>query len=242
LNLRAFFIFPIAVSLYCSFISETHAQDRANNFDPDITTTHKIVTEKPDYAYRQPTQTMKLNNYLFDAYGPYPLTIAAFVAAYHQATHNPPDWRVGWPGYGMRYGSDFGGSVAGVTARYLTAEALNEDTLYYRCACKRVWPRLGHALASTLMARHGADGHKVAGVPGLIAPYATSFTEVYGWYPRRYGAKDALRMGNYGLMDYALGNVSLEFLPSISRGKGKSLVFRLHLDNRHAARAGESAP
>lgn len=205
-------------------------------------TDHAIVPEKPAFAYQPPTERMKLNSYLFDAYGPYPLTVTAFVAAYHQARHNPPDWREGWPGYGMRYGSDFGGSVAGVTARYLMAEALRENTLYYRCACKGVWPRLRHALASTLIARHEADGHNVAGVPGLIAPYATSFTEVYGWYPRRYGAKDAFRMGNYGLLDYALGNVSLEFMPSFSRGKGKSLLFRLHLDNRHAARAGESAP
>lgn len=200
------------------------------------------MPEKPAFAYEPPTAAMKLKNYFFDAFGPYPLTMAALVSAYHQARHNPPDWREGWPGYGMRYGSDFGGSVAGVTARYLAAEALHEDTLYYRCACKGIWPRLGHALRSTLMARSETDGHNVLGVSGLIAPYATGFTEVYGWYPHRYGAKDAFRMGNYGLLDYALGNVSLEFMASLPHVKGKSLLFRLHLDNRHAARTGESAP
>lgn len=233
----------IIVLALCTFsASRLNAQDSAINSDGSGATAHPIVPEKPAYAYQPPTETMKLNNYLFDAYGPYPLTITAFVAAYHQAKRNPPDWREGWPGYGMRYGSDFGTSVAGVTARYLAAEALHEDTMYYRCACNGIWPRLQHAVVSTFIARRGEDGHKAPDIPGILQPYAGSFTAVFGWYPRRYGAKDAFRMGNYGMMESTLGNVGLEFLPSISRGKGRSLIFRLHLDNRHAARAGESAP
>jgi len=35
---------------------------------------------------------------------------------------------------------------------------------------------------------------------------------VYGWYPNRYGAKDALRMGNFALLAYMGENISLEFL------------------------------
>ena len=203
---------------------------------------HPVVVEKPPSQYKQPTEQMKLDNYLFDAFGPYPLAITTVVAGYHQARRTPPDWREGWPGYGMRYGSDFGTAAAGVTAKYLAAEALHEDTLYYRCACKGVWPRIEHALVSTLIARRGPDGHNALAVPAIIAPYAGTFTAVYGWYPDRYGAKDAFRMGNYGLMEYAIGNIGLEFLPSLTHGKGTSLMLRLHLDNRHAARAGESAP
>jgi len=185
---------------------------------------------------------LKLKNYLFDAFGPYPLTVAAFVAGYHQATRNPPDWREGFPGYAERYGSGFGTSAAGVTARYLTAEALHEDTLYYRCACRGVWPRLRHAVASTLIARRGNDGHNAFALPALVEPYAGSFTAVYGWYPPRYGAKDAFRMGNYGLLDYAVGNISIEFLPSVFHAESNSWITRFHLDNRHAARENESAP
>ena len=185
---------------------------------------------------------MKFRNYLFDAFGPYPLTVSALVAGYHQFKREPPDWREGFAGYAQRYASDFGTSAASVTARYLTARALDEDTLYYRCACRRFWPRLGHAVVSTLVARRGEDGHKVFAIPALIDPYAGSFTAVYGWYPGRYGAKDAFRMGNYGLMEYAAGNISLEFLPGLIHAETNSWVTRFHLDNRHAARADESAP
>ena len=73
-------------------------------------------------------------------------------------------------------------------------------------------------------------------------PYAGSFTAVYGWCPRRYGAKDAFRMGNYGLLDLTFGNIGLEFLPGLSPSKANSWITRLHLDNRHAAREGESVP
>jgi hypothetical protein len=185
---------------------------------------------------------MKLRNYLFDAFGPYPLTVSAFVAGYHQARRNPPDWREGFTGYAERYGSDFGTSAAGVTARYLSAQALDEDTLYYRCACKGFWPRLQHAMVSTVIARRGDDGHKVFSAPMLIQPFAGSFTAVYGWYPARYGAKDAFRMGNYGLLESAIGSIGLEFLPGLLRPGSSSWVTRLHLDNRHAARENESAP
>ena len=37
-------------------------------------------------------------------------------------------------------------------------------------------------------------------------------TAVYAWYPARYGAKDALRMGNYNLLAFAGENLALEFL------------------------------
>jgi hypothetical protein len=134
-------------------------------------------------------------------------------------------------GYGKRFGSDFGIAAVGTTTRYALAEALREDTLYYRCACRGVVPRLGHAIFSTLTARHGADGHVVFSIPALVAPYAGSMTAVYGWYPDRFGAKDAFRIGNYSLLTYAGGNIALEFLYSGPH----SLLSRMHLNNTHGA-------
>ena len=81
------------------------------------------------------------------------------------------------------------------TTRYALAEAFKEDTLYYRCECTGLFPRLKHAVISTLTARRGEDGHRVFSVPALVAPYAGSMAAVYGWYPGRYGAKDALPDG-----------------------------------------------
>jgi hypothetical protein len=101
-----------------------------------------------------------------------------------------------------------------------------------------VLPRLRHAVISTLTARRGEDGHRVFSFAALIAPYAGTMTAVYGWYPRRYGAKDALRMGSCNLLENVAGNISLEFLYSGPH----SLLSRMHLNNGHGAPNPGSEP
>ncbi|HJX95550.1 MAG TPA: hypothetical protein VJ324_08040, partial [Candidatus Acidoferrum sp.] len=91
-------------------------------------------------------------------------------------------------------------------------KAFREDTIYYRCECKGVFRRMEHALISTVTARRGADGHRRLSFPAIVAPYAGTMTAVYGWYPGRYDAKDGLRMGNYALLAFAVGNVAREFI------------------------------
>jgi hypothetical protein len=185
----------------------------------------------PDLTYTRPTEATKLHNYLFDAFGPYPIVGAAFAAGINQVYDTPPEWKQGAAGYSKRFGSNFGIAAVSTTTRYALAQALREDTLYYRCECKGVFPRLRHAVISTLTARGGDDGHRVFSFPALIAPYAGTMTAVYAWYPGRYGAKDALRMGNYTMLGYVGGNIALEFLYSGPH----SLLSRMHLNSTHAA-------
>jgi hypothetical protein len=181
--------------------------------------------------YLRPTEEAKLRNYVSDAVGPYPIVIAGFVSGVNQLTNSPPEWHQGAEGYGKRFGSNFGIAITSTTARYALSEALKEDELYYPCECKGVIPRLRHAALSTLTARRGNDGHRVFSIPALIAPYAGSMTAVYGWYPDRYGAKDALRMGNYSLLGYVGGNLAMEFL----NNGPHSLFSRMHLGRMHKA-------
>jgi hypothetical protein len=124
------------------------------------------------------------------------------------------------------------------TMRYSLAQAFKEDTLYYRCECKGALPRLGHAFVSTLTARRGIAGHRVFSFPALIAPYAGTMTAVYAWYPDRYSAKDALRMGNYTLLGYVGGNIAMEFLYSGPH----SFLSRMHLNKAHGAPTSGSTP
>jgi len=186
---------------------------------------------QPDLTYTRPTEKAKIENYLFDAYGPYPAAGAAFAAGISQAYNEPPEWKQGAKGYAKRFGSDFGIAAISTTTRYGLAEAFREDTLYYRCECKGVFSRLRHAMISTLTARRGEDGHRVFSFPALVAPYAGTMTAVYAWYPGRYNGKDALRMGNYTMLGYVGGNVALEFLYSGPH----SLLHRMHLNNGHGA-------
>jgi hypothetical protein len=193
----------------------------------------------PDLTYTRPQEKTKIENYFFDAYGPYPATVAALVAGISQAYNTPPEWKQGAAGFARRFGSDLGIAAISTTTLYGLAEAFREATLYYRCECKGVFPRLRHAVLSTLIARRGQDGHSVFSFPALIAPYADTMTAVYAWYPSRYGAKDALRMGNYAMLGYVGGNIALEFLYS---GPHSSLLHRMHLNNSRGALGGALDP
>ena len=66
-------------------------------------------------------------------------------------------------------------------------------------------------------------------VPALVSPYVGTMTAVYGWYPNRYGYKDAFRMGNYTLLGFLVQNVATEFL----YGGPHSLLSRSHLNKSH---------
>jgi hypothetical protein len=201
----------------------------------------RATTEVPlevGLTYTRPSQTTKIHNYLFDAFGPYPIAGAAVIAGINQANNAPPEWRQGAAGYGKRFGSNFGIGAVSVTTRYALAEVLKEDTMYYRCECTGVFPRLRHAVISAVTARHGEDGHRVFSPAALGAPYAGTMTAVYGWYPDRFGAKDALRMGNYNLLKFVGGNIALEFF----YGGPHSLLSRLHLNDAHGAPDPGSKP
>ncbi len=193
---------------------------------------------QPDLTYVRPTAKIKLRNYLFDTFGPYPIGGAGLAAALNQERNSPPEWKQGAAAYGQRFGSAFG--IAGITTttRYALAQAFKEDTLYYRCECKGVFPRLRHALVSTFTSRRGQDGHRVFSFPALVAPYAGTMAAVYAWYPGRYDAKDGLRMGNYSLLAYAGGNVGLEFLYSGPH----SWLSRMHLNSARRGASPGSQP
>jgi hypothetical protein len=227
----------LAIAVIAAQSVPARSQSLTAGGDPSVDAA-TTATKQVDLTYVRPTQRTMARNYFFDAFGPYPIAGAAFAAGLNQFTNSPPEWKQGMAGYSRRWGSDFGIVAVGTTTRYGLSEALREDTLYYRCECRGIFPRARHALVSTLTARRGEDGHRVFSLPALAAPYAGSFTAVYGWYPDRFGAKDAFRLGNYSLLTYAGGNIALEFLYSGPH----SLLSRMHLNNTHAAPAPDTGP
>lgn len=206
------------------------AKSQLQSYSGDPSGTASDVTSgQRELTYQRPTQKTMAGNYVLDAFGPYPVVAAAFAAGIGQLDNAPPEWNQGAKGFGKRFGSDFGIAAVAITTRYGLAEALKEDTLYYRCECRGVLPRVSHAVISTFTARRGEDGHRVFSLPVIVAPYAGSMTAVYGWYPDRYGPKDAFRFGNYSLLVYVGGNIVHEFFHSGPH----SLLSRMHLNNEH---------
>jgi hypothetical protein len=231
MKMRQAILFPLAIASLTALPLLARAQSLVDSGDSSGPAALSANTALPDLTYTRPTQKTKLHNYAFDAFGPYPIVGAAFAAGINQGENTPPEWKQGAEGYGKRFASDFGIAAVTTTTRYALAEAFKEDTLYYRCECKGVFPRLSHAVISTFTARRGEYGHRVFSIPALVAPYAGTMTAVYAWYPGRYEAADALRMGNYSLLGYVGENIALEFLYSGPH----SLLSRMHLNNGHGA-------
>jgi hypothetical protein len=171
-----------------------------------------MVTPPPALVYVRPSEKTKLRSYAFEVIGPYPIIGAAFAAGINQAENTPPEWKQGAQAYGQRFGSNFGIAAITTTTRYVFAEAFGEDTVYYRCECTGLFPRLEHAVISTVTARRGEDGNRVFSIPSVVSPYAGTMTAAYTWFPSRYNAKDGFRMGNYALLGFVGGNVALEFI------------------------------
>jgi len=227
---RAMLLLFVTAALAAMPVLARSQQSLLSSGDPSATsgiTTPGIL----DLTYVRPTERTKVSNYAFDAFGPYPIAGAGVAAGINQWSNAPPEWGQGARGFGKRFGSDFGIAAIGTSTRYGLAEAFREDTLYYRCACSGPFPRLRHAMISTLTGRHGEDGHRVFSFSALAAPYSGSMIAVYAWYPDRFGAKDAFRMGNYTLLANMGGNIALEFFYSGPH----ALISRMHLNSAHGA-------
>lgn len=215
-------------SIFLPGMAWTQAGGNANEFHSAPLPAFLRPANQP---YHAPTQKQQLHIYRAQMFAPYSLASVMFVSGLQQAEHYPNKWREGTAGFGMRVVSNVGTEMANATARYLLSEALQEDARYYRCGCRGFWPRFGHAVFSAALARRGADGHEVLGIPNLISPYAGPFASVYGWYPRNYDWEAAFRMGNHGLLDEIGTNLSLEFLPSLLHRRGRRWARMLHLGN-----------
>ena len=214
--------------------SPVQARSQSLTSSGDSSTTSGVTpsaTGALDLTYARPSERTKVSNYAFDAFGPYPIAVSVVAAGVNQWTNSPPEWGQGAGGYGKRFGSDFGIAAIGTTAHYGLSEAFREDTLYYRCECGGLFPRVRHAVISTFTGRRGQDGHRAFSISALVAPYAGSMTAVYAWYPDRFNAKDGFRMGNYSLLEYMGGNIALEFFYSGPH----ALISRMHLNNTHGS-------
>jgi hypothetical protein len=67
--------------------STVASSDAASNANAAVPST--ASHPQPVFVYSRPTEKMKLRTYLFDAFGPYPIVGAAFIAGVNQAERTP---------------------------------------------------------------------------------------------------------------------------------------------------------
>lgn len=205
-----------AIAVILVSASPARAQKPAGITSPNTTTPSEPQSSNSNNlptaaAYSRPTAGQKWKHFVREAIGPYTLVKTVAVAGVLQAEDEPPDWGEGGSGFGDRLGSEYGRFLAEISGKYAIAAALHQDTKYYVCECTGFGHRLGHALHSTFTARAGDDGHYVISPAPIAAPYVGSFTEL-AWYPDRFGWKDAVRTGSYGLLYDGAANIAHEFL------------------------------
>lgn len=228
MNVRRAILILSMIPVVGSLSDIAASQSLPLSLDPTATSAN-VVSAGHVPSYVRPTPRQKIGSYSLNTFGPIAIVETAGSAGIDQFDNSPPEWKQGAAGFGKRFGSDFGIAAVGTTTRYALSEVFREDSLYYHCECTGTFPRVGHAAISALTARRGQDGHRAFSVSALLAPYAGSTAAVYGWYPSRYGAKDAFRLGNYSLLTSVFGNIALEFL----YGGTHSLFHRRPLDNEY---------
>ena len=97
----------LVIAAFAALPVLARAQSLTDSADPSVTVV-SVTPMLPDLTYTRPTQTIKLRNYLFDTFGPYPIVGSGFAAGINQAYDTPPEWKQGAGGYSKRFGSDLG--------------------------------------------------------------------------------------------------------------------------------------
>src|SRR5712692_4220874 len=141
-------------------------------------------------------------------FGKRPMAGVAARAGIAQLRNRPPQWGGGVAGYGKRLGAGFGTHAVKTTVEHAVAAPLHESLDYHRSNKSGVAPRLGHALASTVVTSNTRTGRRVpaAGrLSGHAAAGAVSQVAIAG-------ASGAATAG-IGLAADAGANVAREFWP-----------------------------
>ena len=125
-----------------------------------------------------------------------------------QATNHPQKWGRGASGFGKRVGSGFATHAVKTTVEHAVAAPLHEDLHYHRSTKHGVAPRLGHALASTVVTRNTKTGKRTPAA-GRISGHAAAGAVSQAALVGGSGASTA----GVGLAADAGANVAREFWP-----------------------------
>jgi len=204
-RLSASLVLSAVLLFACSHLAAQARQDGEKAAQTDAA--------EEDLSHGSSRAASALHHFISDSVGPYPIFLAVATAGIHQATNNPPDWHQGFPALSERFGSNMGITATGNAVRYGLAYATDLNLNFEKCRCTGVVQRIGHAFRSAAIARR-RDGSSMLSFPNLIAPYAATTVAVYAWYPARYDIRDALRMGNYNLLNTVAANIAFEFIPT----------------------------
>jgi hypothetical protein len=170
--------------------------------------------------FRPLTQRERTHLYFKTMANPLGYIKAGFSAGIDQWTDKPEEWEQGASGYGKRLANIVGQYSIQRTVTFGVASALHEDNRYFNSGKKYVWPRVGYALASGILARHD-DGRLHISVSQLGGVAAGAFLSRFWQPPSQHSAGDgAVSFGITMASNMGFGVVK-EFLPDLGRAISK---------------------
>jgi hypothetical protein len=170
--------------------------------------------------FRPLTQRERTRLYFKTMVNPLGYIKAGFSAGIDQWKDKPEEWEQGASGYGKRLANIVGQYSIQRTVTFGVASALHEDNRYFNSGKKELWPRVGYALASGILARHD-DGSLHVSVSQLGGVAAGAFLSRFWQPPSQHSAGDgAVSFGITMASNMGFGVVK-EFLPDVGRAIAK---------------------
>jgi len=164
--------------------------------------------------FRPLTQDERTALYLRSLVNPWGFAKAAASGGLDQWHDKPKEWGQGWGPYGQRVANIEGQYLVQKTVTYLISSPLHEDNRYFGSGKHGLWPRLGYALASSVLARHD-NGKLYFSASQLGGVAAGAFVARLWLPPSQSSAGDAANSFGITMCTNAAVSVVKEFLPDI---------------------------
>jgi hypothetical protein len=133
-------------------------------------------------------------------------------AAVRQLRNSPHEWGSGAAGFGKRVGSSFGTNLVKTSIELPIAAVRHEDLHYYRSDQKGFFPRLNHALISTVITRKTTTGKKTVASGRLSGAFGSGLV-ASAWQPAGFSLAGGAATGGITMGAAAGVNVAREFWP-----------------------------
>lgn len=166
------------------------------------------------------TQSERNHLYFKSIVNPIGYAKAGFSAGIDQWNDKPPEWEQGASGYGKRYANILGQYYIQKTVTFGLSSAFHEDNRYFNSGKSGLWPRIGYAASSGILARHD-DGSRHVSVSQLGGVAAGAFVSRL-WQPPSHDSPGdgAVSFGITMASNIGFGVVK-EFLPDLGRAIAK---------------------
>lgn len=162
------------------------------------------AVKKPAHPYRR--------EYKEHTFGKKAIAPVASGAVGREIINSPHQWGRGASGFGKRVGTSFATNVIKNSIEYPIAAVRHEDLHYYRSNKKGFFPRLNHALVSTVVTHKTTNGKKTV-ASGRIAGSMGSGIIASSWAPAGFSVAGGAATGGIGMGVAAGTNVAREFWP-----------------------------